>query len=275
VDARDPGQHLGQAAHPPGGGPGVGGVVGVEQHLGVGLGQRIAAGVGGGGAVLDVQQPGPRLLLQPLAGVAVVDAGPLGQLGHGRRPLVPQGLVQVKAQAQPDAGQLVGLDQAPEQPLGQGVAPPGLVGGRRGVVVLMNPGSFRAPPGRILPACRQPTALPPRRAARGRSPCSGSCSTSPTTSPTSTAPASPPSCGPRSRRPRPRWAGAPGPGRSPATTGSARPRSAGGCSPGCPASTPRASPWSRRPATAWPLPRPTSAPAPTSGSWSWPGTTPP
>jgi hypothetical protein len=97
----------------------------------VGLGKRIAAGAGVRGRVLDVQQPGHRLLLQPLAGVAVVDAGPLGQLGHGRRPLCPQGLVQVKAQAQPDAGQLVGLDQALEQPVGQGVAPPGLVRGRR------------------------------------------------------------------------------------------------------------------------------------------------
>ena len=68
----------------------MGGVVGVEQDLGVGLGQPGAAGLGVRGGVLDVQQPGHRLLLQPLAGVAGVDAGPLGQLVDRRRPLVPQ-----------------------------------------------------------------------------------------------------------------------------------------------------------------------------------------
>jgi len=97
----------------------------------VGLGQPVAASPGVGGRVLDVQQPGHGLLLQPLAGVAGVEAGPLGQLGNGRRPLVPQGLVQVQPQAQPDTCQLERPDHALEQPVGQGVASPGLVRGRR------------------------------------------------------------------------------------------------------------------------------------------------
>ena len=66
------------------------GVVGVEQDPGVGGRQAVGARPLVPTAALDLEQPGDGLLLQPLARVALVDAGALGQLGRGRGPAVAQ-----------------------------------------------------------------------------------------------------------------------------------------------------------------------------------------
>ena len=47
--------------------------------------QRVAAGVGAGGDAVDVEQAGHRLLLEPLARVAGIDAGAGRELGRASR----------------------------------------------------------------------------------------------------------------------------------------------------------------------------------------------
>ena len=67
-----------------------------------------------------VEDAGDGLLLEPLAGVARVDAGGRGQLGGGRRPGSAQRPVQAEAVAEVDAEQLERAGGGLEQPLVEG-----------------------------------------------------------------------------------------------------------------------------------------------------------
>ena len=52
--------------------------------------QRVAADLGIGGGVVHIEDRTDRLVLEPLARITGMDAGPLGQLGRGRRAFVGQ-----------------------------------------------------------------------------------------------------------------------------------------------------------------------------------------
>ena len=67
------------------------------------------------------QDPRHRLVLQPLPGVALVDARPDGQAGGGQRSAAGEGPVEAEVLAEPDVEEVEGADGRPEQPLGEGV----------------------------------------------------------------------------------------------------------------------------------------------------------
>ncbi|HZA75174.1 MAG TPA: hypothetical protein VE623_02160 [Acidimicrobiales bacterium] len=56
----------------------------VEQGDGVGFGQRVPALVGRAAGVVDGHDAGDRLVLEPLAGVALVDVDPRRNLGDAQ-----------------------------------------------------------------------------------------------------------------------------------------------------------------------------------------------
>ena len=84
----------------------MGGVVDVDQRADVVGGQRVAALVGGPARLGDDDVRRHRLLFQPLAGVAVVDAGRVGELGGGERASVGERGVEAEGSAQVHAVQL-------------------------------------------------------------------------------------------------------------------------------------------------------------------------
>ena len=89
------------------------GAVGVDQHLGVALGQPVAAPGRREGRVVAGQIAGHRLLLEPLAGIPGVDAGLAGDLGLGRLPEVGQGPVEAELDAEIHAKDLHAPRSAP------------------------------------------------------------------------------------------------------------------------------------------------------------------
>jgi hypothetical protein len=94
----------------------------VDQHLGVARRQPIAALVGRGAGVVDLEDAGDRLLLEPFARVALVGAGRGGELGGLRLAVLPQGTVEAEAVAQVDGHDLVGPERRAEETLGECVA---------------------------------------------------------------------------------------------------------------------------------------------------------
>ena len=76
-------------------------------------GQGVAARVGAGGDVVDIEQPGHRLLLQPLAGVAGIDPRAGRELGPASRARVAEGGVEPELDAELDRQQVEGAEQAP------------------------------------------------------------------------------------------------------------------------------------------------------------------
>ena len=96
--------------------------VGVEEPLAVPLGQGEPALGRGRAGVVDREEPGHGLLLEPLASVALVDAGARGELGAGLRPALVERPVQAEPVADVDAGQLHRGEQRAEHALGERLA---------------------------------------------------------------------------------------------------------------------------------------------------------
>ena len=96
--------------------------VGVDEAHLVLDGQREHAGVGVALApvVVDGDDAGRRLLLEPFAPVPGVDAGPRRQLRRRGRPVVGERLVQAEAHAELDGGQFERADRGHEHALGEG-----------------------------------------------------------------------------------------------------------------------------------------------------------
>ncbi len=115
----------------------------VEQDLVVAGGQREATLVRRRRRIVDLEDPGRGLLLQPLAGVALVDPGRFGQLLGGQRATLGDGRVEPEPMAQVEAAELEGRDRGVEEPLDERVAALGL-GGRLG-----GGGRHGAPPGGV------------------------------------------------------------------------------------------------------------------------------
>jgi hypothetical protein len=111
------GQHAGNAGEGQRQRGGMVGAVGVHQHLGVAVGQPVAALGRRQGRVVAGQVAGDRLLLEPLAGVPGRDAGPPGDLGLGRPPEVGQGPVEAQLDAEVHAQGLHRPGQPVDQPL--------------------------------------------------------------------------------------------------------------------------------------------------------------
>src|SRR5262249_42129319 len=65
---------------------------------------------------LDMEQLARRLLLEPLARVTLVDAGGLGQLERGQRPLVRQRPVEAELVSQVNREQIESADRIHEEP---------------------------------------------------------------------------------------------------------------------------------------------------------------
>jgi len=103
--------------------------VGVEERLAVALGQPVAALPRRRGVVVGLEQAADGLLLEPLPGVALVDARPFRELLAGQRVATSERPVEAEAVAQVDAGELERPEQGAEQPLGE------RVGGGRGLRV--------------------------------------------------------------------------------------------------------------------------------------------
>ena len=92
------------------------------------VGQRVAARLWVGGHVVHVQDRPDCLVLEPLAGVAGMDAGSLGQLGRGRRAALRQRPVQPEPIAEVHSLQVEGSERGAHQAAGELVAA-GLGGG--------------------------------------------------------------------------------------------------------------------------------------------------
>ena len=108
--AADAGQHVGERRD-------VRRVLLVAEHAGVIVGQRAAARR----RVDDLEQAGDRLLLEPLAGVARGDPGPLGQLLRGEGAVALERAVEAELDAEVDGEQLERAEGGAEQPLDEGV----------------------------------------------------------------------------------------------------------------------------------------------------------
>ena len=97
------------------------GVLGPRQHAGVLVGQCEAAGLGGGVGVVDVEEAGDGLLLEPLARVARRDAGAARELAGGQRPALVERAVQAELDAEVDGAELERAERRAEEALGEGV----------------------------------------------------------------------------------------------------------------------------------------------------------
>jgi hypothetical protein len=80
--------------------------------------------------VLDAEDPGRRLLLEPLARVARMDAGRLRQLAGRRRATVSERAVETEPIAQVDAEEIEGRDRGLEEPLNKRIAGSSRMAGR-------------------------------------------------------------------------------------------------------------------------------------------------
>ena len=111
-------EDLGDAHHHPGEGREVLAVDGVDEHAPVGVGEREGAGLGRVAAG-DGEEPGHGLLLEPLPGVALVDAGTPRELGGGGRALAVEHLVEAELAPEVDGEELERADRGGHHPLGQ------------------------------------------------------------------------------------------------------------------------------------------------------------
>ena len=117
----DPGDHARQGRQ-------VGQAVLVQQHAGVPGRQAVAARRPVLGRLRSVrldhlQDVGHGLLLQPLAGVALVDPRPSGELGGRGRPAPGEGAVEAQPVAQADRQEVERPQGRLEQPAGEGLRP--------------------------------------------------------------------------------------------------------------------------------------------------------
>ena len=120
-----------------------------EERLLVPLGKRVPPLAGTGVRVVDLEDPAHRLLLEPLPGVPLVDAGRPGELVRRARALLGQCSIEAQPVADVDGEQVERPERRLEEALHEQVAT--LVGGRhRCHACLLRPG-FR-------PA--QPTTVP-------------------------------------------------------------------------------------------------------------------
>ena len=94
----------------------------VGQHLGMRRWEPVHAGVRTAGN-LDGDNPGHRLVVEPLCRVPLVDLAPLGQPGGAQRPRRRQRPIQAQAIADMHVQQVEPTDARPQQPLHQSVAP--------------------------------------------------------------------------------------------------------------------------------------------------------
>jgi hypothetical protein len=83
--------------------------------------ERVAARFGSGVRVLDVEQAGDGLLLEPLARVARCDAGGAGKPVRGLRAFLDQCPVEAELGAEVDGEQLERAERGAEQALGERV----------------------------------------------------------------------------------------------------------------------------------------------------------
>ena len=129
--------HRGAATHEPLGHAGhQRGTGRVDEDLLVARRQRVAASLGVGGRVVDVDERGDGLLLEPLARVARGDAGRGGELGGGQRTALGQRPVEAELGAEVDRQQVERAERGLEQASDEGVAALGRVlgcGHRHGV----------------------------------------------------------------------------------------------------------------------------------------------
>ena len=100
-------------------------VVAVDQHRGVRGGQAEPARRRVRRDVVHVEQPARRVVLQPLPHVALVRAGPRGELARGRRTALVQRPVEPEPFAQIDGVELERPGGVAEEALGEG---PGWIG---------------------------------------------------------------------------------------------------------------------------------------------------
>ncbi len=130
VGGGDRGQH--QAGRPDGPDHRRGGAqaVGIEEGLGVAGREREAADVGFGGRVIDLEDAGRGLLLQPFAGVPGVGAGRLRELGRGHRAVVRERLVEPELEAELRCEQVPRAERGLEQATGERIATGELVCGQ-------------------------------------------------------------------------------------------------------------------------------------------------
>ena len=92
-------------------------VVLVDEHAGVVGGQLAAARRG----VDDVEEAGDGLLLEPLARIARVDAGAVGELLRGQRAVTLERAVEAELDAEVDGEELERAERGAEQALGEAV----------------------------------------------------------------------------------------------------------------------------------------------------------
>jgi hypothetical protein len=87
---------------------------------------RLAARTAGSGVragIVHVEQPGDGLLLQPFLGIALVDAGPAGELRRRGRPAQREGAVQPEPVAEVDVEQVDRTEYGPDETPDKGVPP--------------------------------------------------------------------------------------------------------------------------------------------------------
>jgi hypothetical protein len=83
------------------------------------IGQHVATDLRVGARIVDIDDAGDGLVLEPLAGVSHVDARTLGEVGRRRGPAIGERLVQTEALAEVDRLEVErpesGLEQASRQ----------------------------------------------------------------------------------------------------------------------------------------------------------------
>ena len=110
----------------------MGEVVGRGQNAAVLRQEAVATLVVRRVGVVDVEQAGDRLLLEPLSGVAGGDAGALGQLVWRQRPVASEGAVEAELGAEVDRVELERSEGGAEQALGERLGAVGNGGGHGG-----------------------------------------------------------------------------------------------------------------------------------------------
>jgi len=123
----DLGERQRHAGEEPRDGRGVRRVRLVDEHGRVVRGQREAAGVAGSRCILDGEEAGGGLLLEPLEGVARCDAGRAREAVRGHRPVLAQGAVEPEATAELHGEERRGRREHADELLGEGADEGGLL----------------------------------------------------------------------------------------------------------------------------------------------------
>jgi hypothetical protein len=94
----------------------------VEQDLVVALREPVPPGLGLGRRVLDLEDPGYGLLLEPLSSVPLVRAGGGRELARPQRAAVGERTVEAELAADVDAEEVEGAERGAEEPLDERLA---------------------------------------------------------------------------------------------------------------------------------------------------------